>query len=168
MYPDVSTKVRQSRNIRCILQPLAFNTIFQQFCHCATQFGQTFQQSLLKHFWQNLTDVSRRIDKSSAVKKYKMYLATASIRHNFPTIPTLFLDFSKQQKRKISAKTAPPIRKIGTADFEFLPRIPLNSAENSALKDQSSQKVKNNTGSLTRFFSSDRRFSTQGRQIFQC
>ena len=61
--------LEQPTSIICLMQPL----------------GETeYQMKANNTVW---TDVC--IDKSSAVKKYKMNLATASIRHNFPTILTL-------------------------------------------------------------------------------
>ena len=48
IWTDLSTKVQQPRNVRCILQPLAFDIIFQRFWHCAPFFPRFFQAASSK------------------------------------------------------------------------------------------------------------------------
>ena len=189
--PEATARVQQtddhlqSRCMRCNLQPLIFDTIFEHYFpkirHCAIQrISNIF--TTVNDFW-TLFDKAFEWDikgrEPSELSNYRKQ-QKVWVDNNFRIVSdrisqcaTLkFLSSNKcpgfnltakihQQERKISPKTAQPGFEFSSFEDHTI-SISI-SAENSALKDQ----VKREAGNLTRFFSWCCRFE-KWRQNSRC
>ena len=113
------TKVQRSRNIKWILQPLAFDTIFQQFWHCA-----------IRHNFPTILTLCN--PKLRQPKKYEVQLwscergqlaADQDLKHYFDT--TMFVDlrqlnftFGHRLRKKEKSRQRMPRHDLDFVIFE--------------------------------------------------